>query len=373
MNATRLAACDTTPAKAGNNAKLPNPFKFNNGKAVATKEDWACRREEMRTMLQQFELGTKPPKPEKVTGTFSGNSLSITSSVGGKTMTFSVSIKLPSGGAGPYPVIIGNGGSSLPSFPGVATMMFNNNDIAANMAGSDRGKGKFYSLYPGSDAGALTAWAWAVSRIIDVLEETPAAKIDPKRVAITGCSRNGKGALTIGALDDRIALVIPEESGSGGTACWRLCDAEGKSAKVQTASQIVTENVWFSKKFDQYSKAVNTLPYDHHFLLGLVAPRGMITIDNAEPKWLGPMASWGCSNAARTIYDALGAQDNFGETLASSHPHCSFPAVQKPEVEAFVNKFLLGQSSVATKVFKAYTAQPFEKSQWIDWTTPKLT
>ena len=60
-----------------------------------------------------------------------------------------------------------------------------------------------------------------LSRIIDALEATPAVKIDPKRVAVTGCSRNGKGAFVAGAFEPRIALTIPQESGSGGAACWR--------------------------------------------------------------------------------------------------------------------------------------------------------
>jgi len=54
------------------------------------------------------------------------------------------------------------------------------------------------------------AWAWGVSRIIDALEVTPAARINPTKVGVTGCSRNGKGALVAGAFDTRIALTIPQ-------------------------------------------------------------------------------------------------------------------------------------------------------------------
>jgi cephalosporin-C deacetylase-like acetyl esterase len=70
----------------------------------------------------------------------------------------------------------------------------------------------------------MVAWAFGVSRILDVLETLPGANINTKKIAVTGCSRNGKGALVAGALDSRIALTIPQESGSGGTACWRLSD-----------------------------------------------------------------------------------------------------------------------------------------------------
>ena len=87
--------------------------------------------------------------------------------------------------------------------------------------------------------GALMAWAWGVSRLIDAIEKTPEVRIDAKHLAVTGCSRNGKGALAAGAFDERIALTIPQESGSGGAASWRVSDFQGPG--VQRLRQIVTE------------------------------------------------------------------------------------------------------------------------------------
>ncbi len=92
----------------------------------------------------------------------------------------------------------------------------------------------------------MTAWAWGVSRVIDVLENTPTLKLDLTKLAVTGCSRNGKGALVVGAFEPRIALTIPQESGSGGAGCWRISDAMlAAGTTTQTASEIVGENVWF--------------------------------------------------------------------------------------------------------------------------------
>ena len=65
----------------------------------------------------------------------------------------------------------------------------------------------------------MTAWVWGVSRIIDALEQTPEAKINFNKLAVTGCSRDGKGALMAGAFEPRFALTIPQESGSGGDTC----------------------------------------------------------------------------------------------------------------------------------------------------------
>lgn len=88
---------------------------------------------------------------------------------------------------------------------------------------TSRGKGLFFTLYGSSaTASAATAWVWGVSRIIDALEVSPNAQINLQKIGVTGCSRNGKGALMAGAFDARIALTIPQESGSGGDTCVSL-------------------------------------------------------------------------------------------------------------------------------------------------------
>lgn len=166
-------------------------------------------------------MGTLPPKPN-VTASPSGSTFQLTAKDGGKSTSFSVTIKLPSSGTAPYIAIIAYGAPSIPVQSSVAVITYQNFDIGAD---NGRGQGKFYDLYGSSaSAGAMIAWAWGVSRIIDALELTSAAKIDPKRVGMTGCSRNGKGAMVAGAFEDRVALAIPQEGGQGSAGCWRIAD-----------------------------------------------------------------------------------------------------------------------------------------------------
>ena len=94
-----------------------------------------------------------------------------------------------------------------------------------------------------------------------------------------------------GALEPRIALTIPQESGAGGAACWRISDS---LSGAQTARQIITENVWFSTLFNPYVTRVNDLPFDHHLLAGLIAPRGLYVIEHSSIAWLGPRSAYGC-------------------------------------------------------------------------------
>ena len=366
----RQAACNTpTSFPSTANSKLPNPFKFFDGKTVATKEDWECRQKEVNAAIQAQELGILPGKPDKVTASGT-SSLSITSTVGGKSVSFSVSIKKPSG-AGPHPAIIAFGGASIPVPGAVATITFNNNDVADQQGQSSRGKGKFFDMYGSShSAGATTAWAWGVDRIIDALELVDVG-IDPKRVGVTGCSRNGKGAFVAAALVDRIALGLPQESGSGGAACWRISDSEKAAGKnIQTSGQIVGENVWFSRNFNTFATKSSTLATDHHQLAGLVAPRGLLVIEN-EIDWLGPVSTTACMKAGRLIYKALGVPDNMGFTGAGNHAHCSFPGNQQTELTAFINKFLLNQSNANTaNIEKGPTA---DVNKYIDWTLSPIS
>lgn len=368
-------SCPALPSGLGPSSQyLPNPFVFQNGDPVDSLDDWGCRQREMSHQLQTYELGTLPPKPSSVTGSWSGNTLTINVSEGGKSISFSVTINKPSGTN--VPAIIAYGFASIPIPSNVATITFDNNVIAQQEGQGSRGRGKFYDFYgSGHSAGALTAWAWGVARIIDALESTPAVGIDPTRVGVTGCSRNGKGAMVAGAFEPRIALTLPQESGAGGSACWRIANWQQQQGQnVQTAPQIVQENVWFSPAFNSHVNNVNSLPFDHHMVAGLVAPRAMYVMENADMEWLGWTATYGCMGAARKQWEALNALDSFGYSQVGGNSHCSFPSSkQGTELTAFINKFLLETGSGNTEIFRTEKNHgSFNLDTWAGWNVPDL-
>lgn len=371
----QAATCPTLPSTISfaSTTLLPDPFLSLNGTRVTTKAQWPCRQQEISSLIQQYELGTKPPKPSSVTQTLTSNSITATCSNGGASISFTASIQYPSAGTAPYPAIIANGGMSIHTPAGVAIITFDNEDMAAQDSASSRGQGKFYILY-GSDAsaGAMAAWAWGVSRLIDALEATVSTnKIDVTRLGVTGCSRNGKGAFVIGALNNRIVLTIPQESGSGGAACWRISDSQkAAGANIQTASEIVTENVWFSTNFNQYSTKTSVLPYDHHMLAGLVQPRGLFVIEN-DIDWLGPVSATGCMEVGQLIYKAAGTPDAMGFSLTTPHTHCAFPSSQQSQLNAFVNRYLMNGTASTAGI--QTSDQNVNLTSYYSWTVPTLT
>ena len=118
------------------------------------------------------------------------------------------------------------------------------------------------------------------------------------------------------------------------------------------------------------------LPFDHHELAGLVAPRGLIVIDNSDYEWLGPWSAWGCMNAGRLIYDALGVKDNMGYSSVGNHSHCYFPDTLDDSLYAFFDRFLLDETDTSTDYFTtngAFNGTVWDPSYWINWTTPDLS
>jgi len=361
------------------NAKLPDPFMFMNGSRMKKKKEWDCRRAEIASLAQEFIYGYKPQTGYTATsGTFAEDKITVHVSENGKTIDFICSITYPKTGNQPYPAMIGIGASSLNNAEllkmGVAVINFPNNKIAEQMNGGSRGKGLFYEMY-GSDhsASAIMAWAWGVSRLIDALEKTPEVRIDPARLGITGCSRNGKGALTAGAFDERIKLTVPQEPGAGGAASWRVSDAQKAAGKnVQTLSQIVGENVWFRSEFGQFGKASDRLPIDQHMVAALCAPRALLFLENTSMDWLSPASSWITANAAHKVWEALGIPEKMGFSQIGGHKHCALPDSQMPELRAYVMKFIVGDSSDDTVIMKTDSGVSLDEGRWVDWNVPRL-
>ena len=367
------------------NAKLPDPFMTMSGTRITSKSDWQCRRAETAAQLINYETGPKNPKPPgEVTGSFASNKLTV--NVLGKS--FTVNVTLPSGD-GPFPAVVYLDGSQLSERDQRdgrrRDRLRHQRHGQPERHARERQLLQHHRAGP-VQSGALIGWAWGVSRIIDALEVTPAAKIDPKRIGVTGCSRNGKGALMVGAFDERIALTIPQESGSGGTASWRVSYAEDASFggtmsnhKVQTLDSAYGEQPWFGTALQPFGTSANAnkLPFDHHQLLGMVAPRGLLILENTNYQWLGVNSVANAAAAGRRIFEALGVPDNIGFSN-SGHTHCgAIDSTESGYLKAFVQKFLLNQT-VDTKAWRVSKAAfsgsnlTVDEAKWIDWTTPTL-
>jgi hypothetical protein len=75
---------------------------------------------------------------------------------------------------------------------------------------------------------------------------------------------------------------------------------------------------------------------------------------------------------AQFIWQALGVGDSMGVLQVGNHNHCAFPSSQQGDLNAFVNKFLLGQST-NTAIMRTDGTFTFNQVQWVDWSVPSLS
>lgn len=334
--------------------ELPDPFAWADGSGRSTDfKDWERHRSEIMQMLYHYEIGEKPVvKKEQMKAGIMGDTLYVDITVGGETLRLTAGITYPEG-EGPFPAIIGIGfgTGSLPKDifdkRGVAQIAFSFQQVMSHT--QKRGQEPINRLYPDqTEMGAYCAWPWGISRIIDALEIVgKASRIDMKHIAVTGCSFAGKMALFAGALDERIALTIAQEPGGGGVNSWRVSETLGN---VETLGR--TNYAWFKESMRRFSNCVDRLPIDHHELAALIAPRALLVLGNTDYEWLAERSNYESSKAAREVWSAFGIADRMGYSIVGGHPHCQLPLCQYPEVEAFVDKFLLGKKDIDTNVTK---------------------
>jgi lysophospholipase L1-like esterase len=162
------------------------------------------------------------------------------------------------------------------------------------------------------DWGALRAWQWGVSRLIDYFEANPDSMVDAKKVGIEGLSRYGKAAIVTEAFEPRIAVGLIGSSGEGGVKLHRHIYGEA----VENLAG--GEYYWMAGNFIKYGaseplKTVADLPVDSHELIALAAPRPCFisygVVEHGDAKWVDAHGSFMAGVLAGPVYRLLGKKD----------------------------------------------------------------
>jgi len=186
---------------------------------------------------------------------------------------------------------------------GVATATFHAADVDPDKDDFTDGVHPWYPAFGGprrgSDTwGTIAAWAWGISRAAAALRLV--GGVDPNLVGSVGHSRMGKAALVAAAFDESIAFAIPSESGCGGAAPNRTTVGE----TVRNINDQFPH--WFATTFRTFNDRPDSLPFDQHALIALVAPRPILVCNAVEDDWANPAGQFAMVQAASPAWRLLG-------------------------------------------------------------------
>lgn len=200
---------------------------------------------------------------------------------------------------------------------GYALVVAHPNDICDDTAENyERGILEIAPREGKSGWGAIGAWAWGASRVVDFLREDE--RFDSEKIAVLGVSRAGKTALWCAAQDERIAAAISVVSGCGGASLLR--GKTGEHLRDMTAQF----PHWTCPRCAEYAECEEELPVDQHMLLALCAPRPLYLSDAIEDDWADPHKAFEAACLASEAWRVLGGKGLCGD---------SFPNVHEPMLE----------------------------------------
>jgi hypothetical protein len=365
--------CDVTvPGSWASSSLLPDPFTRIDGSRVTSRDQWECRRSEIKELAERTIYGDKPGAPASVSGSVTSSRITVNASANGRSASFSATVQLPSG-SGPFPAVIVYGGFGADTqtilSSGAAVINYDPGTVGAEGTSRNNKQGAFYTLYgANSSTGILMAQAWGVSRIIDVIEQSGGSILN-NSTGVTGCSRYGKGAFVAGAFDQRIDLTMPIESGTGGAPAMRSIAQESGS---QPLSSAYGEQPWLGDAFNAYTSNPAGLPVDTHQIVGMVAPRGLFIMENPHVEWLGARSGAVAALGGAEVYKALGAGANISyHSNVSDGTHCATRSEWRTPLQQSINAFLKGGGNPPA-VINMHPNKSANLSQWRNWTTPTL-
>jgi hypothetical protein len=313
---------------------LPNPLMMKNGQRVTDAETWwKERRPEILRDFQKEMYGEIPAKTPKVTWVSTSVSdaatkgiARVTNIVGhvdnsswpAATPQIDLTLYLPIKTTGPVPVMVlvtggspTDAGKTPEALPLLLARGWGCATVGTSTIQADTGAGLTSGIIglvnrgqprKPDEWGALAAWSWGLSRVIDYLETDK--DVDAKRLGIEGHSRWGKAALLSAALEPRWAIVYASCSGEGGAKPSRRDWGE-------TLDDVcgVGEYHWMAGNFLKYAGRWGDLPVDSPELIALVAPRPVFIGCGTKDQWADPHGQFLAVVAAGPVYRLLGRKD----------------------------------------------------------------
>ncbi|MGY8823798.1 MAG: glucuronyl esterase domain-containing protein [Candidatus Latescibacterota bacterium] len=375
---------------------LPDPFIMQDGRRVVSANDWQQRRKEINDLMLNIQYGTLPGPPEEVAITTLETQTSSTGARWDKLrfeftpqkdhsdlrFAMDVTVWNPSPDclikrketvAGfaenglPTLIYVGNNPNcEILLARGYRIISYENNQLEPMEMGHaivGPTRSAYQQLMPNRYSwGSISVWAWGALRLVDYALTLPDS--NPEQIAISGHSRNGKTALLAGALDERISLVNPAGSGCAGAGSYLALAGECEDLAALTSRQRWW--AWTHADFEQWAGREEELPFDQHFLMGLVAPRPLLRSEGTTDEWANPAGTCISFLATEPIYDFLAVSERNGIYFHDGgHDHT---AEDFKALAAFADAYFFGISSEMN--FKKLLRNTAAFPTAFEWTKP---
>jgi len=144
---------------------------------------------------------------------------------------------------------------------------------------------------------AIGAWAWALSRGLDLAEAIP--EIDAKKSVATGCSRLAKTPLLACSRDERFAVCVPCQTGGGGCPLAKRDFGENVSTEMRAFPH------WYCRAYGKYVDNEQAMRFDQHLLLASIAPRALL-VEGFNQGWFDTKGEYLACRAASPVWTFLG-------------------------------------------------------------------
>ncbi|HWY86318.1 MAG TPA: hypothetical protein VNX28_06325 [Gemmataceae bacterium] len=340
---------DTSSEETANPYKttMPDLMTFKDGSKVTSAAEWPKRRAEIVDDFEREVYGRIPKNVPKVTWEVtrtvegeSGGIATVTKTLVGHVdnsafpkikVDIQASFTVPKHTAGRVPILLqfgfgggfGGKGDAIPWTQQALNKGWGYGTLNPGSVQGDNDRlregiiGLTNKGEPRSpeDWGALRAWGWGVSCLIDYFIANPDSGVDPTKVCITGVSRYGKAAIVAAAFDTRVAAGFVASSGAGGVKLHRHIFGELLENVAGTK-----EYHWMAGNYLKYAaqeskfgeKTAADLPVDQHELIALCAPRLCFIsygIVPGDPNWVDARGSFMAGVLAGPAYRLLGKKD----------------------------------------------------------------
>ena len=186
---------------------------------------------------------------------------------------------------------------------GYAALAFWNGDVAVDNARSNCTQGVHACWAKERTAnswGALSAWAWGASRVLDWVETEPL--LDAKHFGVVGHSRGGKTALLAGVTDTRFAMACVNDSGCSGAKLNHI-DLP-KSESIARISKVFPH--WFCLNYRNFAGKEFEMDFDQHMMVALMAPRAVAIASASKDHWAGQRGEYASALLASPAWELYG-------------------------------------------------------------------